>query len=54
MQEILPGLWLGPFSVCKNLGLLKEKNITHILCIRDSKEEHLVKVMFPNDFVYHI
>ncbi|KAJ3284566.1 hypothetical protein HK104_009874 [Borealophlyctis nickersoniae] len=54
MQEILPGLWLGPFSVCKSLELLKEKKITHILCIRDSKEGHLVKVMFPNDFVYHI
>ncbi|TPX64435.1 hypothetical protein SpCBS45565_g05844 [Spizellomyces sp. 'palustris'] len=54
MQEILPGLWLGPYQCSKNKDLLKSKGITHVLCIRDSNERHVVKTTFPDDFVYHV
>ncbi|KND02796.1 uncharacterized protein SPPG_01877 [Spizellomyces punctatus DAOM BR117] len=54
MQEILPGLWLGPYQCSKNKELLKSKGITHVLCIRDSNERHVVKTTFPDDFVYHV
>ncbi|KAJ3028081.1 hypothetical protein HDV00_010681 [Rhizophlyctis rosea] len=53
MQEILPGLWLGPFQCSKNKEFLQQKGITHLLCIRDPKESHMVKVLFPADFDCH-
>ncbi|KAJ3054050.1 hypothetical protein HK097_002785 [Rhizophlyctis rosea] len=53
MQEILPGLWLGPYQCSKDKELLQQKGISHILCIRDTKEAHMVKAMFPTEFTYH-
>ncbi|KAJ3186560.1 hypothetical protein HDU85_007380 [Gaertneriomyces sp. JEL0708] len=54
IQEILPGLWLGPWECSKNRALLKEKGITHVLCIRDKSERHFIKPKFPEDFIYEI
>ena len=36
MQEILPGLFLGPYASAnrKSLGTLQAHGITHIVCIR--------------------
>jgi hypothetical protein len=32
-QEIVPNLWLGPYSVARDKAALKEKGITHLICI---------------------
>lgn len=52
MQEIVPGLWLGPFAMAKKKDLLQDAGITHIICIRDASEAHIVRPFFPNEFVY--
>jgi len=52
MQEIIPGLFLGPFYCAKNLKLLQENDITHILCITDVKEENIIKPYFKGQFIY--
>ncbi|CAO3608761.1 unnamed protein product [Cunninghamella blakesleeana] len=43
MQEILPGLYLGPLSVCRDKDYLRNFGITHILCILDMNELNLFK-----------
>ncbi|KAI8820412.1 protein-tyrosine phosphatase-like protein [Fimicolochytrium jonesii] len=54
IQEIIPGLWLGPYACARKKDMLKAKGITHMLCIRDQNERHLVKVLWPDDFVYGV
>ncbi|KAG7088585.1 hypothetical protein E1B28_012562 [Marasmius oreades] len=51
-QEILPGLFLGPFVASKSLETLQSLNITHIVCIRDAKEAFSVRPRFPEHFSY--
>jgi len=51
-QEILPGLFLGPFIASKSLETLKALKVTHIVCIRDAKEAFSVRPRFPDDFTY--
>ncbi|TEB22735.1 phosphatases II [Coprinellus micaceus] len=51
-QEILPGLFLGPFVASKSLDTLQGLGITHIVCIRDAKEAFSVKPRFPGQFEY--
>jgi len=51
-QEILPGLFLGPFVASKSIPILVQHNITHIVCIRDAKEAFSVKPRFPERFQY--
>ncbi|GAA6000686.1 hypothetical protein JCM10207_004609 [Rhodosporidiobolus poonsookiae] len=53
-QEILPGLYVGPFQPSWKLDTLKNLGITHILCIAESREQHLFKAKFPDQFVYLI
>ncbi|GAA5916420.1 hypothetical protein JCM6882_001556 [Rhodosporidiobolus microsporus] len=53
-QEILPGLYVGPFQPSWKLDVLQSLGITHILCIAESREQHLFKARFPETFVYHI
>ncbi|KAJ8656586.1 hypothetical protein O0I10_007663 [Lichtheimia ornata] len=43
MQEILPGLYLGPFAACRNIQHLQNNGITHILCFLDSNELRIFK-----------
>ena len=52
MQEIIPGLWLGPYSCARDNSLLHLKGITHILCVRESNEEMMVRMRFPEEFHY--
>ncbi|KAB0799395.1 hypothetical protein PPYR_07275 [Photinus pyralis] len=53
MQEIIPGLFLGPYSValknCRNQ--LLDQGITHIICVRQPIEAHFVKPHF-NDAIF--
>ncbi|KAL0576853.1 hypothetical protein V5O48_005118 [Marasmius crinis-equi] len=51
-QEILPGLYLGPFVASKSLETLQSLDITHIVCIRDAKEAFSVRPRFPENFQY--
>ncbi|CAK5269810.1 unnamed protein product [Mycena citricolor] len=51
-QEILPGLFLGPFVASKSLDTLRSIGITHIVCIRDAKEAFSVRPRFPDQFEY--
>lgn len=55
MQEIIPGVFLGPYSAAqKNCrSLLLDKGISYIICVRQDKEAHFIKPQFndPN-FTY--
>ncbi|KAK6181694.1 hypothetical protein SNE40_009500 [Patella caerulea] len=54
MQEIIPGLFLGPYSAALKTKLdnLVNKGITHIVCIRQNIEAHFVRPNFPDHFSY--
>ncbi|XP_072165152.1 serine/threonine/tyrosine-interacting protein-like [Diadema setosum] len=54
MQEILPGLYLGPYAAAtkSKLPVLLEHGITHILCITQAPEAALIKPNFPDRFQY--
>jgi serine/threonine/tyrosine-interacting protein len=54
MQEILPHIFVGPFSISRNLSNLQKHGITHILIIRDPEERHILTPKFPGQFIYHI
>ncbi|KAI8366633.1 protein-tyrosine phosphatase-like protein [Radiomyces spectabilis] len=43
MQEILPGLFLGPFSCCRDVPHLYAFGITHIVCLMDNREANLFR-----------
>lgn len=54
MQEIVPGLFLGPYAAamkCKKC-ILQQHNITHIVCIRHKVEAHFIRPNFPDLFRY--
>ncbi|GAA5824403.1 hypothetical protein JCM5353_005025 [Sporobolomyces roseus] len=53
-QEIVPGLYVGPFQPSWKLEVLQGLGITHILCIAESREAHLVRPKFPDQFQYMI
>jgi len=54
MQEILPGLFLGPYSAAmkSKLDYLLSHEITHIICIRQNIEANFVRPNFPDRFSY--
>ncbi|XP_057330069.1 serine/threonine/tyrosine-interacting protein-like [Microplitis mediator] len=54
MQEVAPGLYLGPYSSASRSQLqsLKEIGITHIICVRQDIESQFIKPNFPDDFEY--
>ncbi|ELU10633.1 hypothetical protein CAPTEDRAFT_164406 [Capitella teleta] len=54
MQEIVPGLFLGPYAAAmkSKLEFLKLHQITHIVCIRQKLEANIVKPNFPDHFQY--
>ncbi|XP_050299587.1 serine/threonine/tyrosine-interacting protein-like [Anthonomus grandis grandis] len=45
MQEIIPGVYLGPYSSAQFhcLGTLREKGIRYIICVRQATEAHFIK-----------
>ncbi|TXT13795.1 hypothetical protein VHUM_01162 [Vanrija humicola] len=51
-QEVLPGLYLGPFQASTNMAKLRAMGITHIICLRDSVEARLIFPRFPTEFQY--
>ncbi|CAI9730405.1 threonine tyrosine-interacting A-like [Octopus vulgaris] len=54
MQEIVPGLFLGPYAAAmKNkYETLKKHGITHIVCIRQDVEARFIRPNFLQHFVY--
>lgn len=54
MQEIIPGLFLGPYAAAmkSKKSILQEHNITHIVCIRQSIEANFIRPNFPTLFRY--
>ncbi|XP_069030300.1 serine/threonine/tyrosine-interacting protein isoform X1 [Embiotoca jacksoni] len=54
MQEILPGLFLGPYSAAmkSKLPILERHGITHIVCVRQDIEANFIKPNFPHTFRY--
>jgi len=54
MQEVVPGLYLGPYSSASRSKLvsLQERGITHIVCVRQDIEAHFIRPNFPDDFKY--
>ncbi|PIK50576.1 putative serine/threonine/tyrosine-interacting protein [Apostichopus japonicus] len=50
MQEIIPGLFLGPYAVAKKdqLQYLQGNGITHIVCVRCPMEAKIIKPNFPD------
>ncbi|KAF9403906.1 hypothetical protein BGX21_007475 [Mortierella sp. AD011] len=52
MQEILPSIFLGPYSATRNLDELKRAGITHIITLWDISESRILKVHHPEHFKY--
>ncbi|XP_058792523.1 serine/threonine/tyrosine-interacting protein B-like [Phymastichus coffea] len=54
MQEIVRGLYLGPYSAASKskLDSLLECGITHIICVRQNIEAHFIRPNFPERFQY--
>ncbi|ROJ78753.1 Serine/threonine/tyrosine-interacting protein A [Anabarilius grahami] len=52
--EILPGLFLGPYSAAmkSKLSMLEKQGITHIVCVRQDIEANFIKPNFPHKFRY--
>ncbi|NP_001089533.1 serine/threonine/tyrosine-interacting protein A [Xenopus laevis] len=54
MQEILPGLFLGPYSAAmkSKLSVFQKCGITHVICIRQNIEANFIKPNFQQLFRY--
>ncbi|KAK0149975.1 Serine/threonine/tyrosine-interacting protein [Merluccius polli] len=54
MQEILPGLFLGPYSAAmkSKLPSLESQGITHVVCVRQDIEANFIKPNFEHTFRY--
>lgn len=54
MQEVVPGLYLGPYSAASRSKLqsLLEHGITHIVCVRQDIEANFIRPNFPDKFRY--
>lgn len=56
MQEIIPGLFLGPYSVAQknSHSILVEHGITHIVCVRQSLEAQYIKPQFADSTIIYL
>lgn len=54
MQEIIPGLYLGPYSTANRsqLAHLQELGITHIVCVKHPGKDAFIRANFPEHFRY--
>lgn len=54
MQEIIPGLFLGPYSAAmkSKIDQLMQSGVTHIVCVRQDIESHFIRPNFPEKFKY--
>ncbi|KAF9165287.1 hypothetical protein DFQ26_000335 [Actinomortierella ambigua] len=52
MQEIVPGVYLGPYAATKDLVRLQEAGITHIVSLWDPAERKILKTHHSERFQY--
>lgn len=52
-QEIVPGLWLGPWAAAKDQSFIT-KNISHVFIVRSPEEEKFIKAKFPESIRYQV
>uniref|UniRef100_A0A8C4ZPF4 Serine/threonine/tyrosine-interacting protein n=1 Tax=Gadus morhua TaxID=8049 RepID=A0A8C4ZPF4_GADMO len=54
LQEILPGLFLGPYSAAMKSKLpnLESQGVTHVVCVRQDIEANFIKPNFQHTFRY--
>jgi len=54
MQEIVPGLYLGPYAAAgkKNLSKLESAGVTHVVCVRQEIEKNFIKPNFEPQLKY--
>ncbi|KAI9339422.1 protein-tyrosine phosphatase-like protein [Zopfochytrium polystomum] len=53
IQEVIPHLWVGPYSCARDLEYCKRFGITHMLCVMDSAEKYRLARKHPDHFIYH-
>mmetsp|Transcript_134489 Transcript_134489/g.389186 ORF Transcript_134489/g.389186 Transcript_134489/m.389186 type:complete len:210 (+) Transcript_134489:72-701(+) len=53
-QEIVPGLWLGPFGAARDQDFLKRANITDALVVRAPEEARIIAPKYPEFIKYEI
>jgi len=54
MQEIVPGLYLGPYAAAgkKNFSRLESAGVTHVVCVRQEIERNFIKPNFEPQLKY--
>jgi len=54
MQEIVPGVYLGPYASAgkKKFEDLKSAGITHVICVRQEIEKNFIRPNFESEFCY--
>mmetsp|Transcript_42493 Transcript_42493/g.98481 ORF Transcript_42493/g.98481 Transcript_42493/m.98481 type:complete len:211 (-) Transcript_42493:236-868(-) len=53
-QEIIPGLWLGPFGAARDKDFLQRANITDALVVRAPEEASIIKPKYPDIVHYEV
>mmetsp|Transcript_25792 Transcript_25792/g.58756 ORF Transcript_25792/g.58756 Transcript_25792/m.58756 type:complete len:202 (+) Transcript_25792:103-708(+) len=53
-QEIIPGLWLGPFGAARDQDFLKRANITDALVVRAPEEARIIAPKYPEFIHYEV
>mmetsp|Transcript_72835 Transcript_72835/g.201958 ORF Transcript_72835/g.201958 Transcript_72835/m.201958 type:complete len:210 (-) Transcript_72835:160-789(-) len=53
-QEIIPGLWLGPFGAARDQDFLKRANITDALVVRAPEEARILTPKYPEFIHYEV
>lgn len=53
-QQIVPGLWLGPFGAARDQDFLKRENITNALVVRGPEEARIIVPKYPEFIQYEI
>lgn len=48
VQEILPGLYLGPYSALRDIDVLLNENVRNVVLIRGPAEERLIRPKFQD------
>ncbi|KAG0241311.1 hypothetical protein BGW41_006030 [Actinomortierella wolfii] len=52
MQEIVPGVFLGPYAATRDLARLQQAGITHIVSLWDPAERKILKTHHSDHFQY--
>lgn len=53
-QEIVPGVWLGPFGAARDQEFLKRANITDVLVVRAPEEARIIAPKYPEFIHYEV